>query len=130
MTRKWKLLKDTLAGSYIIEAGTIFQADPYDPGWAKFSWGGHCQQSYSIEFVEAHPEWFEEIKPRRVLFFSHGTCNHKPRRVLVIETPATRVNETPCSITLHYRDADVNRINNPAGADDSGNATFRIEERE
>ena len=75
MTRKWKLLKDTLAGSYIIEAGTIFQADLY-PGWAKFSWGGtlNIQQSYSIEFVEAHPEWFEEIKPRRVL---------------VIESPST-----------------------------------------
>lgn len=56
--RKFKLLKE-LPG---IEKGSIFESDMTGIDYSCFFGLKKLQPSFSIVFIEAHPEWFEEIK--------------------------------------------------------------------
>lgn len=67
MKTQWKLLKD-LPG---IPAGTMSNKDSSDSvacfGPPEYPCQDYCQDYYLVSYMRRHPEWFQEIKPRRIL---------------------------------------------------------------
>jgi hypothetical protein len=113
--RKWRLKKDTLSGACgEVPAGTVFTQGKTED-YAFPLAGVKDAGAYRIDFIEAHPEWFEEIKPRRVLLIE------------VADWPSDR--DMPRQVGLLMSDrASFERIRDAENL--GGRFTARIEERE
>jgi hypothetical protein len=107
--RKWKLLKDTLWGSQILPAGTMFSEEP---SGRAYSHGEFRLLFLETEFVQKHPEWFEEVKRKYVL---------------VVEVPNWLPEDNPPDeITLHCRYSGIHDHSRTTISSFSA----RVEERE
>ena len=81
--RRWRLRKDTLFMETVVPAGAILVSEESLP----YARSAKPSCKYNIDFIVAHPEWFEPIPPRKVL---------------VIEVETTTPSLLPFSVGLKY----------------------------